>query len=135
VNVGMIRFDAKDEKENRTLLQYIIPGRKSAAVLTFSTPKPDFDKYLPVFEASARATKGGYESGSFSWVRLVATGGLCALFGVSVALIRKRRNANAGTPPMSPQKKSSRNVWDCPGCGKPVPIRLEQCRCGTAKPL
>jgi hypothetical protein len=150
VKVGVTRFYVSDEKESdeRTMVQYIIPGRKSAAVLTYSTPKADFNRFAATFEASARATKGGYEPGKFSYVRMVEVGGSFGLIAIFVMLMRGRRQKAAaradaqggvpGTavapPPAAEKKKTSKYTWDCPGCGNPVPSRLEQCRCGTAKP-
>lgn len=153
VNVGMTTVDVDTPQGSRTLRQYLISGRKSATVLTYAAPKADFDRYLPVFEASARATKGGYNSGSFNWQRSFVVGGLGALFfgaaSFVITYLRKRRAADedgeaAGggeSAPITqrsnstpPAKKASRYVWTCPACGNPVPARLDQCRCGTAKP-
>jgi hypothetical protein len=154
VNVGMTTVDIETEKETRRLLQYLITGKKTMAVLSFAAPKADFDRYLPAFEASARATKGGYNYGSWDWERTFVAGGLGALiFGASafvMGYVRKRRDAEAavdagdGGEPVaaaparaagaSPLKKASKYTWTCPGCGNPVPSRLDQCRCGTGKP-
>jgi hypothetical protein len=150
VNVGKITFEAKDGKESRTLLQYIIPGRRSAAILTYAAPRSDFNRFLPVFEASAHATRGGHEPGSFKWTTLVDILGYCIVGAFGLYLMHKRRKASApgkpdgggvapadapaGTPPRPPQTKSSKYVWTCPACGKPVPARLEQCRCGGMRP-
>jgi hypothetical protein len=150
VNVGAVTFDADDGKETRTLVQYIIPGRKTSAVLSYSSPRPDFSKYLPVFEASARATKGGVEPGWWNWRQTLAVGAVCGLLGGIFTWLRNRREGGSDDEPAmgnlatmasatvkpaaTAQKKTSKYTWDCPGCGKPVPLRLDQCRCGTAKP-
>jgi hypothetical protein len=39
-------------------LSFYIPGRAKDALLTYSTEPSRFDPYVPVFEASARATRG-----------------------------------------------------------------------------
>jgi hypothetical protein len=153
VNVGMTTIDVESNWGNRRLVQYLITGHKSLTVLSFAAPKADYDRYLPVFEASARATKGGYNYGSFDWQRVFVAGGIGGLISVVagsiLAFVRKRRNAEAAvaagdggsaaaaparTPGAAPPKKSSKYTWTCPGCGNPVPSRLDQCRCGAAKP-
>lgn len=153
VTVGMTTVDIDTPQGSRRLRQYLISGRKSATVLSYAAPKAEFDRYLPVFEASARATKGGYDSGSFNWERAFVTGGIGALFfgaaGFIITYLRKRRTADGegeaadgGQPVASmpgarstpPPKKTSKYVWTCPGCGNPVPARLKQCRCGAVKP-
>jgi hypothetical protein len=148
VKVGVIRFNATDliEGQERTLVQYVIPGRKGAAVLTYSAPKASFNSYAAMFEDSARATKGGYEAGGFNWIEFFAMGAIGGLVGLGVTFMRKRRAgatadvdggvavSAAPKTPAPAKKVTSKYVWDCPGCGKPVPLRLEQCRCGTARP-
>ncbi len=140
-------------QQTRTLLQYVLPGRKIAAVLSYSAPKEEFSRYLPVFEASAQATRGGYDHGSYHWERgVVAAGiggavGLCSM--LALQLVRRRRDAQeaaefaadgegasvAAAPKPRPLAKSaSKYVWICPECDKPVPMRLTECRCGGAKP-
>jgi hypothetical protein len=154
VNVGTITIDVESTWGNRRLLQYLITGHKSLTVLSFAAPKADFDRYLPVFEASARATKGGYNHGSFDWERVFVAGGIGGLISVVagsiLAYVRKRRDAEAAipegdgepaiamatskAPAASPMRKSSKYTWTCASCGNPVPLRLDQCRCGGAKP-
>jgi hypothetical protein len=154
VNVGVITIDVESTWGNRRLLQYLITGHKSLTVLSFAAPKADFDRYLPVFEASARATKGGYNYGSFNWDSVFVSGGIGGLVAVVagsiIAYFRKRRDAEAASvaeddgpaiatattrAPAAPAlKKSSKYTWACPSCGNPVPSRLDQCRCGAPKP-
>ena len=151
VEVGRTIVNIETEKENRTLLQYLITGKKSLTVLSYAAPKADFDRYLPTFEASALATRGGYKFG-WNWERTFVAGGIGALiFGAAsliMGYVRKRRDAEAAenaepggeavaparAPAAAPLKKSSKYTWTCPGCGNPVPSRLDQCRCGAAKP-
>jgi hypothetical protein len=153
VNVGTITIDVESTWGNRRLLQYLITGRKSLTVLSFAAPKDEFSRYLPVFEASARATKGGYNYGSFNWDSFFVSGGIGALVaavaGSIIAFVRKRRDAEAAdvadggdaiasAPARGrsspPQKKTSKYVWTCQSCGNPVPMRIDQCRCGAPKP-
>jgi len=147
IPAGMAAIDVEGPAGSRMLRQYLIPGKKTLAVLTYSVPKYEYPAYLPAFEASARATKGAFNHG-YSWERgLTAAGiggGASALAYIFLQLIRRRRDRSARaegaegdetvSAPAPAAKKASQYVWNCPGCGKPVPMRLEQCRCGTAKP-
>ncbi len=119
-------------------------------MLTYSAPKDEFAKYLPVFRASARATQGGYAASSgFNWKQTLAVGAFAGFVGLIIAVLRKALagskkgealegaiQAATGRPaaPAAPPAKKVSYVWTCPGCGKPVPLRIDQCRCGTAKP-
>jgi hypothetical protein len=153
VDVGMVTIDTDTEDGgNRRLLQFLFSGKKSGTVLTYAAPKDQFAQYLPVFRASARATQGGYAASSFNWRQTLAVGAFAAFVGLVIALLRKflagtkggealeeaikaatGRPATPAAPAPLPAKKVS-YVWTCPGCGKPVPLRIDQCRCGTAKP-
>jgi hypothetical protein len=154
VPVGMITIDVDDGREEaRMLRQYLIPGKKSATVLTYAVSKAEYTSYLAVFEASARATKGASNNG-YSWQRGLIVGGVggltFAIASIILALVRRRRDvaaqaeaaqggeALAGTAPRASAapaaKKASKYVWNCPACGNPVPMRLALCRCGAAKP-
>jgi len=152
VNVGMTTIDVESVWGSRRLLQYLITGHKSLTVLSYAAPKADFSRYLSTFEASARATKGGYNYGSFNWESVFVSAGIGALvFGVAgliMGFVRKQRDAAAAgaadggeavaraparSSSASPQKKSSKYVWTCTACGNPVPMRIDQCRCGAAK--
>jgi len=150
-DVGMVTLDVDSEQGGpRMLVQFLMNGRKSSAVLTYSAPKDEYARYLPAFRASARATSGAYTPGGFNWKQTLAVGAFAGFVGLVIALLRKRlagsskgealeeairvatgKPAAAATPP--PKRKQS-YVWTCPGCGNPVPLRIDQCRCGTAKP-
>ncbi len=168
VAMGMMTVDLPLGANPRMLRQYLIPGKKTATVLTYAAPRYEFHSYLPVFEASAsatmggsppaldasaRATKGASDHGGYTWKRgftAAGTGGLVGAIVYIVFVLERRRRAVAaqraatesgeGAAPAPPRavapaaQKASKYVWNCPGCGNPVPMRLEQCRCGTAKP-
>jgi hypothetical protein len=152
VPIGIITVDFETEEEERRVIQYFIPGRDIVAVLSYSAPKADFDRYLPVFEASVKATKGGYDHRGFNWKSAMQSGTLGALIFLlarfTIDHVRKRRDGEAlleagpaaetAVPPEAPPRpsslKASKYVWICPECGNPVPSRLDQCRCGGAKP-
>jgi hypothetical protein len=153
VPVGMMTLDLQGGANSRMIRQYLIPGKKTATVLTYSIPKYEFPRYLPAIEASARATTGAYDHGGYSWKRgltVAAIGGFTsAIAYIVLMLVRRRRDIaaraeaaqgdEAGAAPSRragavPVAKASKYTWSCPGCGNPVPMRLEQCRCGAAKP-
>jgi hypothetical protein len=149
-DVGTVTLDLDSEQGgSRRLLQFMITGQKSSTVLTYAAPKDQFAQYLPAFRASARATQGGATAGGFSWKQMFAVGAFCGFVGLIIAFLRNRLagtkhgealegaiQAATGRPaaPAAPPAKKVSYVWTCPGCGKPVPLRIDQCRCGTAKP-
>jgi hypothetical protein len=150
--VGRVTLDVESEQGgSRRLVQYLITGKKSSAALTYAAPKDEFARYVPVFNASVRATTGGYTAGGFNWRQTIAVGVFAGICGLLVAFVKGRAakrdaavaasaddgQAVAAAPvkaPAAPQAKPKSYVWTCPGCGKPVPLRIDQCRCGTAKP-
>ena len=155
VDVGRTLIDATvPGQDARRILQYIIPGRNSATVLSYSAPKDEFAAYRPVFEASANATRGGFNHGGIDWTRVLVSGGIAGLVGGAAALsfrLRRGRHeegddvapvaaaaapigARPATPPRAAPAKTTKYTWMCAACGNPVPIRLDQCRCGAAKP-
>lgn len=151
VNVARFTLDADGGTESQSIVQYVIPGRKGVTVLTFLAPKPEFATFLPAFEDSARATLGAHEPPyfKFRWTTLLDVVASLALLAFGLGLMHKRRKAkaarereavdapgkaSAAAPPTLPKKNPAAHVWTCPACGKPVPARLEQCRCGAAKP-
>ena len=97
VNVARFTLDADGGTESRSVVQYVIPGRKGVAVLTFLAPKSDFARFLPVFEASVRATQGGHEPSyfKFRWTSLLDIVASLALLAFGLGLMYKRRKAKA----------------------------------------
>jgi hypothetical protein len=153
VPAGMLTIDLGGTGNSRMIRQYLIPGKKTATVLSYSIPKYEYARYLPAIEASARATKGAYDNGGYSFKRggtAFVVGGLVGALGYVVIVLARRRRAIAaqseateggdavaaapGARPAPVAKKAAKYVWNCPACGNPVPLRLEQCRCGAAKP-
>ncbi len=81
-------------------VQYHFPAGEKCAVVTYSTTPAAFDRYLPVFEAAARATTGLSEPpASTFWSRVGASALRGALIGglaggaaaLLVALLRRKR--------------------------------------------
>jgi hypothetical protein len=77
--------------------QYVISGRRSSAVLTFTCPPDLYDRYAPLFERTALATRGAWAPWSAGKRVAVfafagAAGGL-VVAGIIVLLARRRRRA------------------------------------------
>jgi len=148
----------------RLMAQYIIPGRKSSAVLTYSAPKADWPKNAKAITASLQATRGGYDPGPASggggggggsggtpvrskWQFFMPWlgGAVMVVFFFLLKEWAERRGQRleADAPPRTaaampakkaPPRRATKNIWFCGDCGKPVPIRLDTCRCGGKKP-
>ena len=143
VDIGCVSMSVKTATYPVRLVQYTIPGRTKVAVMTYVCPLDDFDHYRPIFESSAMATTGAYDHSGFgslfttgfnqgfSWERAWVSGLLAALLGGIVLMINANRNK-----PKTPlvQSPSMPIAWDCPNCKRRVPVRVTQCRCGTAQP-
>jgi len=149
VDTGVLTLDVLAPDGWRRIRQYIIPGHKTTAVLTYGAPKDDFDKSTKVFETAARGTKGGYDPGVFHWGEVFKSGAIAGavagIAGAIVAWVRKRRVAAdappepaavaAGAPPAkTPQRRAVKGLWYCDQCGNPVPSRIDTCRCGGKRP-
>ena len=148
VTVGVVTVDVRLPGGAQRFLQYLVPGRESGTLLTYSAPASSFEAYLPIFEASARATKGAYASAKWGDRKfLIVMAFLLPLIGgvVLVKTLARRSGATfagdvfepaAEKAPAAPARKpiTSKYVWECEACGKPVPIRLDQCRCGGKRP-
>ncbi|MGZ7079699.1 MAG: hypothetical protein ACXVJT_09825 [Thermoanaerobaculia bacterium] len=115
----------------RRIVQYIVPGKTVTAFLSYSAAPEDFEKYRPAFEASAMATTGAYDHSGLSWKRVLRgalVGGIGGLAAYFVGLAAKKRRATAGVEPQSVA------TWECPTCKRLVPLDIEACHCGTARP-
>ena len=80
----------------RRMRQYLITGRKTSTVLTFSAPVDDFERHATTFEAMAAGTQGAYDPNSYGWKRGVmvffGVGGTAALASIAIGLVRRRRD-------------------------------------------
>ena len=163
VRAGVVNVEMEGTGGLRRMRQYFVPGRKGSAILTFAAPAASFARYEPIFVAAANATRGAARLG-FDWSRVVVSALLAGLVGgvggLVLAMVRKRRDARAqpesaaplatpmgetlavatAAPAVAPVRKATgsraptKYTWQCDACGKPVPIRLDQCRCGGKKP-
>jgi hypothetical protein len=134
----------------RRVRGYVIPGRRSAAVLSYSALRDDFKKHEAEFAASARATQGAYEFGGgggagWSWRQLFLAGlvgaGIALAFAAVIRFVARKRDPNAAEPVLATggaatpaPKRATKYTWLCAACGNPVPMRLDECRCGGKKP-
>lgn len=121
-------------------MQDLISGRKISTVLSFAAPREDFDRYKPVFEGAAQATRGAYSHGGINWGRAFVSGGVVggavALGYLVLGLVRRRRDSSEweGAPEPAPLRRASKYTWVCPACKNLVPTALDKCRCGAPRP-
>jgi hypothetical protein len=139
VDIGFVHSFVETPRGSMQMDQYMIPGKTKLGVLTYVCPGADYDHYKPIFEASAMGTTGAYSHGAFNFSRIWVFGVLGALAAVIIAII----NGSKSKPQPAPVAATTlpRTTmpgvalgWDCPNCKRRVPIRIEQCRCGTPRP-
>jgi hypothetical protein len=141
VRAGWATLDVRGPRGVFRMREYLVNGHNSAALLAYSAPIEEWDHFLPVFEASVSATKGSYDPGS-PWLNKWLWWGAAALTSMAVTdfMRRRREKAKAETgdadeaPVAAKVRAPSKHVWYCADCNNPVPMRLEQCRCGGKKP-
>ena len=139
VDIGVVQSSVETPRGELRMLQYMIPGKTKVAVLTYVCPLIDSAHYTPIFESSAMATTGAYNhagfgsgfASGFNWNRVWISGAVAAVVAVIVVLITGSRNKPKTAPMPLP---STPMVWDCPTCKRRVPVRVNQCRCGTPQP-
>ena len=71
---------------------YIIPGKDSHAILTYSTTPAEFARYAPIFDQAAQATLGVEEPPLFHWQSVVATV-VALVLVIGYSILAKRKNA------------------------------------------
>lgn len=137
VDIGVADSTIGNEAGTLRLVQYFIPGRTKAAVLTYGAMPEMFSQYQPIFETSAMATTGAYAHG-FNWRRAMKAAFLGAVGSLLLALIGVaivRRSARSPAPaPAAASQPAAVAGWDCPTCKRRVPGRIEVCRCGATRP-
>ncbi|HKO58716.1 MAG TPA: hypothetical protein VJ276_22815 [Thermoanaerobaculia bacterium] len=131
-DIGVVTSVMETPRGALQLVQYMIPGKTSAAVLTYGCPPAEIDRYRPIFESSAMATTGVYDHGGFNFKSIGLAGVLGAIVAVVIGVVatsnKKKPAQVAYAAPAAPM------VWDCPTCKRRVPMRLDECRCGAARP-
>ncbi len=89
VDSAVTTMEVSDGRGTIRMRQYVFPGPNGAAVLTYSAPRDDFDKYDYFFQASAKATTGAAEPGvKWNWKEFFLWGLAGALLGLAWYVIR-----------------------------------------------
>jgi hypothetical protein len=133
VDIGVITSVMETPRGNLQLVQYMIPGKTHVAVLTYGCPPDQLERYRPIFESSAMATKGAYTNNIFNpkaIVMAVILGGFGAavIALISISLSKKKKPVPARISSSMPL------MWDCATCRRRVPMRMDVCRCGAPRP-
>jgi hypothetical protein len=133
VDIGVVEAVMNTPRGQLQLVQYLIPGKTHVAVLTYDCPVALRERYKPIFEASAMATTGTYSHSLFNFKQLALFGLFGAIIAGTIAAVvagssKKKRKGPA------PSIYASPTMWDCPTCKRRVPVRLDACRCGAARP-
>jgi hypothetical protein len=106
-------YDVQNPDFPMRQLQYMIPGGSGEwAILTYTATPLTFDRYHPVFEASAAATEGGQEAKLVDFGRAGKWGLYGAGIGLVVGLIaqleKKRQKAAKPAPRRMPGRPAPR---------------------------
>ena len=109
VNAGRVEAEMTAPGVVSKMVQYMIPGNKSQAMLTYTTTADHFARYVPLFDASAQATLGAVEAPTSSMLGSAQIGAIAGAIGGAVGALlvlrSKRRRllqaqaARAATPP------------------------------------
>jgi len=94
VTAGRVEGDLKTPAVATKLVQYVIPGEMSQAMLTYTTTPAGFAHYAPLFDASAQATLGAVEPQSRSMADSARLGGIAGAIGGAVGallIVRSKR--------------------------------------------
>ncbi len=77
-------YDVQNPDLPMRQMQYMIPGGNDEwAILTYTATPQTFDRYRPIFEASAAATQGGKEAKLVDFGRA----GMWGLYGAGIGLV------------------------------------------------
>ena len=90
-----------------SLVQYVIPGERAFAALTFITTPQKLAEYEPIFEASAQATRGAVEprpgpqllGAAIGIVAGIAAAAIGSMFAIREKARRKAQASTAGAAP------------------------------------
>jgi hypothetical protein len=94
VNVGRLTADLTGPGVAAKQVQYMIPGDRSEAMLTYTAAPDSFARYAPLFEASAQATLGAVEPPTRSMVDSARLGGIAGAIGGALGallVVRSKR--------------------------------------------
>ncbi len=139
VDIGVMDSTLGNRAMKMRLRQYFVPGTPKSAVITYACAPAQFEHYLPLFEASAMATTGAHASSNgFDWKS--AMGGALkgavagALIGAAVFAVIAKTKSRGTAPAAAAVRTTPATMWECPTCRRRVPMRIAECRCGTARP-
>jgi hypothetical protein len=94
VNVGRLTADLTGPGVAAKQVQYMIPGDRSEAMLTYTAAPGSFARYAPLFEASAQATLGAVEPPTRSMTDSAKLGGIAGAIGGALGallVVRSKR--------------------------------------------
>lgn len=94
VSAGRLEAELKSPAVATKLVQYVIPGEMSEAMLTFTTTPTNFARYAPLFDASAQATVGAVEPQTRSMRDSAQLGAIAGAIGGAVGallVVRSKR--------------------------------------------
>jgi hypothetical protein len=108
-------FDAQNPDFPMRQMQYMIPGGNGEwAILTYTATPLTFDRYRPVFEASAAATEGAQEAKLVDFGRAGKWGvygaGIGLIVGLIAQLVKKRQKVAKPAPRRMPGRVPGRPV-------------------------
>lgn len=107
VTAGRLEGELKTPAVATKLVQYVLPGERSQAMLTFTTTAASFARYAPLFEASAQATVGAVEPETRSMASSAQLGAIAGAIGGAVGAMlvlrskRRRQLLQQAKPPGS----------------------------------
>jgi hypothetical protein len=109
VSAGRLEAELKSPAVATKLVQYVIPGEMSEAMLTFTTTPTNFARYAPLFDASAQATVGAVEPQTRSMRDSAQLGAIAGAIGGAVGallVVRSKRRRQLAQrrqqPPSAP---------------------------------
>jgi hypothetical protein len=107
-------FDAALPEIKMRQMQYVVPGGKEYAILTYSSTPEVFDRYVGIFDAAAMATQGADKAQVVDFWRAGRAGLVGAAIALVVGLIQQLSKRRGGTGRASPVR---------PTAGRPAAAR------------
>ena len=112
VTAGRLTSDLTGPGVVAKQVEYLIPGDKSEAMLTYTAAPDSFARYAPLFEASAQATLGAVEAPTRSMMASAQLGSIAGAVGGAVGALlvlrAKRRRQLAQRQQQRPNAAGSR---------------------------
>jgi hypothetical protein len=99
-------FDAALPEIRMRQMQYVVPGGKEYAILTYSSTPEVFDRYVGIFDAAAMGTQGAEKAKVVDFWRAGRAGLIGAAIGAAVALVQLLSKRSRGAKRASPARPS-----------------------------